>query len=476
MIKISGVTVKFPRSALPALREVELEIKSGQVGVLLGGNNSGKSTLLQTLSGLIPAMQPADISGSFEISGEVDALLQDSDIFLMPTVREELEFPLYKLWRCRITVTERLNWLAEKLRLEVLMNRQMHTLSGGERQRVALGAALAADQPVLLLDDPLSQLDAISAATVVSLLRELADQGKTILIASGSSYPYDSCADTYFWFKRGQLCWQGKPKQFREHHEAARLSGVDVDGRGLLNSCSSNQRVSADNLNINSCAAVSMNAVSHTYGEGFSLKSISMEVMPGQIVAVTGENGSGKTTLLKLAAGLLKPEKGTAKVFGNNLAGLSIAEATKQSGVLFQNPDHQLFQSRVDHELLWGLKKRGFATDLARQRIDKWLEWLELEHLAAEHPYSLSKTYRQWIALASIVVREPELLLLDEPTYGMDTAATKRFAKIITALNAEGMTVLLITHQKALAESCAHRIMKMDKGSLQQNVSGEVKK
>jgi len=115
MIKMAGVTVKYPRSALPALNSVELEVKSGQVGVLLGGNNSGKSTLLQYLSGLIPTMQPADISGSFEISGEVDALLQDSDIFLMPTVREELEFPLYKLWRRRKTVTERL-W-------KIIMNR-----------------------------------------------------------------------------------------------------------------------------------------------------------------------------------------------------------------------------------------------------------------------------------------------------------------------------------------------------------------
>jgi energy-coupling factor transporter ATP-binding protein EcfA2 len=181
-------------------------------------------------------------------------------------------------------------------------------------------------------------------------------------------------------------------------------------------------------------AAVSMDAVSHAYGDSFSLKSISMEVMPGHIVAITGENGSGKTTLLKLAAGLLKPEKGVVQIFGNNIAGLSIAEATKQSGVLFQNPDHQLFQSRVDHELLWGLKKRGFAPDLAQQRVDKWLKWLNLEHLASEHPYSLSKTYRQWIALASVLVREPELLLLDEPTYGMDTAATKRFAEIITSL------------------------------------------
>ena len=121
------------------------------------------------------------------------------------------------------------------------------------------------------------------------------------------------------------------------------------------------------------------------------------------------------------------------------------------------------------------MKKRGFTADLAQQRVDKWLQWLNLEHLAAEHPYSLSKTYRQWIALASILVREPELLLLDEPTYGMDTVATKRFAAIITALNAKGMTILMITHQKALAENCAHRIMEMDKGSLLNNANGEVK-
>jgi energy-coupling factor transport system ATP-binding protein len=466
MIKMTGVTVRYPRTTLPALSGVELELQTGQIGVMLGGNNSGKSTLLHYLSGLIPAMQHAETSGKLEVSGEIDALLQDSDIFLMPTVSEELEFPLYKLWRCRKTVAERLEWLSEKLRLEDLMNRQMHTLSGGERQRVALGAALAADKPVLLLDDPLSQLDSKSAAAIISLLREQADQGKTILVASGSSYHYDLCADIYFWFKAGHLFWQGNPAQFKEHHEAARSSGIDVDGRGLLNFCDCNHSVPADNVNTIYEAALAMNAVSHAYGEGFSLNNISMEVVPGQIVAVTGENGSGKTTLLKLAAGLLKPENGVVQIFGKNIEGLSIAEATKKSGMLFQNPDHQLFQSRVDQELLWGLKKRGFTADLAQQRVDKWLQWLNLEHLAAEHPYSLSKTYRQWIALASILVREPELLLLDEPTYGMDTVATKRFAAIITALNAKGMTILMITHQKALAENCAHRIMEMDKGSL----------
>lgn len=448
------------------MRDLNLALPQGQIGLVVGGNDSGKTTLLNTVSGIAANMYSASITGQCQVEGKVGAVLQDTDLFLMPTVTEELEFPLYQYWHNRKKVEQIVCRLGEKLNLKHLMKRLVHTLSGGERQRVALAAALAADSNVLILDEPLAQLDSISAKSTAAYLRELADSGKTILIASTSTQFFRSITDCCYWLDQGTIRFAGSIESFAAQCSAARFKGVDIDGFELFKPKPEKTAISPPAYPDDVEKVIEYIDVNYAYDSSFSLNMINLAVQPGTITAVVGENGSGKTTLLKLAAAILKPSSGTITVQGKNINSLSIAEATADSGFLFQNPDHQIFQNQVDKELSWGLKKRGFTKTVAKIMVASWLKKLGLTQYASEHPYALSKTLRQWIALAGVLVREPSLLLLDEPTFGMDTVSTARFAQIAGEIVRQGKSILMITHNDAIANYCADRVIKMDRGKV----------
>lgn len=466
MIDLKNLTVSYPLKQEPVLHDIELVLSKGQIGLVVGGNDCGKTTLLNTVSGIAATMYNASLSGQCQVEGKVGAVLQDSDLFLMPTVLEELEFPLYQYWHSRSKVEQIVSWLGEKLNLNHLMNRSVHTLSGGERQRVALAAALAADSDVLILDEPLAQLDSLSANNTATFLRDLADSGKTILIASTNMQYFRSISDFCYWLDQGKIQFSGSVESFIAHCPSARSKGVDLGGYELLKP-EPEKAGSYPPADINNDEKVlHYSDVNYAYDSSFSLKMINLAVQPGSITAVVGENGSGKTTLLKLAAAILKPDSGTITVQGKNIGSLNIAEATADSGFLFQNPDHQIFLNQVDKEVSWGLKKRGFTETEANMMVENWLNKLALAQHASEHPYALSKTLRQWIALAGVLVREPSLLLLDEPTFGMDTVSTARFAVIAREAAEQGKSILMITHNDAVANYCADRVIKMEKGKV----------
>jgi energy-coupling factor transporter ATP-binding protein EcfA2 len=462
VISVRNITVTYPWSNQTALKNVSLQLSRGEIGLLLGHNGSGKSTLLHCLSGLIPHMQQAGIEGECRVSQKTGIVLQDSDIFLLPTVAEELEFPLYNQgWpaekrRCK------LQQLASLFQLDPLMNRPVHTLSGGERQRVALAAAMAPDPPILLLDEPLAQMDSDFTAKIISLLKEMASKGTCILIASTSSYLYQALETKCFVMAKGEIYWQGSSQDFQKRWEEAKSLGIDVDGSSFLKNClwkSPERKEKATPLPV-----MIMNNIFYSYGQDFSVDNISLSIRAGEIVALTGPNGSGKSTLLKLAAGILQPKKGEVCILGKSIKGLPIAQATAGSGFLFQNPDHQIFQDKVIKEVAWGLKMRKINPSLIPPRVEKWLQRLQIEHLAEEHPYSLTKSDRQWVALAGVLAQEQALLLLDEPTHGMDCISAGRFMEVIAELAAANTAVFMVTHHRELAERCAHRVLYMEKG------------
>jgi energy-coupling factor transport system ATP-binding protein len=342
------------------------------------------------------------------------------------------------------------------------MSRPVHTLSGGERQRLTLAAAMALDPPILLLDEPLAQMDSDFTAKFISLLKELASKGTCILIAAASSHLYAALETRCFLMVKGEIYWQGSRQDFQKRWEEAKSLGIDVDGSSFLKNClgkSPERKEKGSPLPV-----MTMNNVFYSYGQGFLLDNISLSIRAGEIVALTGPNGSGKSTLLKLAAGILQPKKGEVCILGKCIKGLSIAQATAGSGFLFQNPDHQIFQDKVIKEVAWGLKMRKINPSLIAARVEKWLKRLQIEYLAEEHPYSLTKTDRQWVALAGVLAQEQPLLLLDEPTHGMDCVSAGRFMEVMAELVAANTAVFMVTHHRELAEHCAHRIFYMEKG------------
>ena len=464
MIRLENLTVSYPLKQEPVLHGIDLVLPVGHIGLVVGGNDCGKTTLLNTVSGISATMYNAVLQGECRVEGKIGAVLQDSDLFLMPTVLEELEFPLYHYWQNRKMVEERVAWLGDKLNLNYLMKRSIHTLSGGERQRVALAAALAADAEVLILDEPLAQLDSLSAKRTAAFIRELADSGKTILLASTNTQFFHCITDSYFWLDQGKILWSGSPGSFLTQCPSARLKGVDIYEYEPVKPKAEGKDSSRSDDYDKGDEVLHYSDVSYAYDSNFALNMINLKIERGTTTAIVGENGSGKTTFLKLAAAILKPDSGKIAVLGKDISKLDIAEATADSGFLFQNPDHQIFQSQVDKELAWGLKKRGFSDTEVRVRVNSWLQKLGLEKYALDHPYALSKTFRQWIALAGVLVREPSLLLLDEPTFGMDTVSTARFAALVKEAAGQGKSIVMITHNDAIANICADRVIKMEKG------------
>jgi len=465
MLYIHNLTVCFQDASKEVLKDISLSLKAGEVGLVLGGNDSGKSTLLHCISGIIPRIKKASLSGSCTVvGGQLGVLLQDSDLFLLTTVQEELDFCLLNAGVTGNVIVKMRQQVEKQLKIDKLEQRQMHTLSGGERQRVALGAALISRPQLLLLDEPLAQLDIDFAETFLNYLCYLAQAGVCILVSSTSSYSFRKLPFRFFLLEEGRLIEQGDRKSLNAIKEKAEKTGIDIDGKDLLfqkaGFCCLSQKKSFHN----SVPVLSMHNVSYAYQDCFQLKDVELEVFAGEIVAITGPNGSGKTTLLKLAAGIFQAECGEIQVLGKSIRGLSIAEATEKVGFLFQNPDHQLFQSTVNKEVAWGLLTRGCEPDIATKKAWHMLKKLGIEHLAHEHPYSLSKATRQWVALASVLVQDPLLLLLDEPTIGLDTLAATRFMEWIMELAEKLVAVALVTHQKELAYNFAHRVVSMNEG------------
>lgn len=472
MIDIKNLSVTYEGSSKHAIHDITLSIKPGEIGLLLGGNSSGKSTLLHCLSGVIPRIQKASLCGSCNVNEHKGVLLQDSDLYLMPTVQEELEFCLLNYGFSSDEIDKTRENMGKKLWITNLMSRAMQTLSGGERQKVALGAALISSPPVLLLDEPLTQLDPDFVEYFLEYLQELSQKEVCILIASTSAHPFRKLSFKYFILEDGMLAEEGSRDKLLKKQQVTKYQNIFDSWFGLRNLKNpGSQKQFTDN----SPPVLSMKSISYSYGEFFLLQDINLQVYPGEILAIVGPNGSGKTTMLKLAAGILQPEKGDIQVLGKSLKGLSIAQATEKTGFLFQNPDHQICQNTLEKEIAWGLKARGYDASYAAKKAQHWLKRLGMEHLAIEHPYSLSKTLRQWVALASIMAQEPALLLLDEPTSRFDTLAAAQFLEFIINMVNSGMALVLVTHQKELGEHFAHRVITLNEGRISFVGNGEGK-
>lgn len=246
--------------------------------------------------------------------------------------------------------------------------------------------------------------------------------------------------------------------------EKARSSGLYYDGNEHLSLA--HRKIRKDNEE-GGDPVLEVKDVGFAYpGEGYLLENINLRIRKGDVVTLVGDNGSGKTTLLKMIAGMLQPTRGSITVLGKKMKSLSVAEATENTGFLMQNPDHQIFHDTISKELRWGLRLKKTEGVDAKTRY--WLDRLHLSKIAEEHPYSHSKLIRQKVALASILAPEPALLLLDEPSHGMDHGETRNLIHLIHELSGEeNMAILLVTHNHSLAASCGTRVLALKGGSFQ---------
>jgi energy-coupling factor transporter ATP-binding protein EcfA2 len=429
---VERLSFAYPGSA-PALREVSLSIEPGEVVLALGPSGSGKSTLLRALAGLVPHFHGGRFSGRVEVrgrdtrltrpaelAGAVATLFQDpEDQVVMARVEHEVAFALENVGVAPGEI--RLRALAALASLGVggLASRPTYELSMGELQRVCAAATLAPEPELLLLDEPTSQLDPDGAVALAGLAVE---SGAAVVLSEHRAERLLDAVDRVLFLEDGRLLLDAPAGEARTWLERERPAWVEA-------ATAPPPAASGD-------VVADLDRLSFAYGDTPVLAGASLELRRGEVVALTGPNGSGKTTLAKLAAGLLDPGAGSVGRSG-------------RAAYLSQDPGRYLTRDRADEEvaLALGGDRRGALP---------WLEAVGLGALAHRHPRDLSSGERERLALAAVLAVEPDLLVLDEPTRGVDPERKAELAALLQGRAADRAT-LVVTHDETFAAAVANR-------------------
>ena len=495
LLAVEGVRKSFGANVV--LRDVSFEVDKGQCVVLIGASGSGKSTLLRCLNGLVPHFSGGVLAGGVSVAGidvvragprvlsrQVGFVAQDPEAqAVLDRVEGEIAFALENAAVPPDEMRLRVEEMLDLLDLTPLRDRRLHTLSGGERQRLAIAAALALRPRVLVLDEPTSQLDPQSAEDVLRALVRLNDDlGLTIVLAEHRLERIARYADRLTYLEAGQviadgpvravlpqlpvappllqlaqaLDWQPMPLTVKE---ARPFATALVGGAAVL---PPTPTVTAAPPAAPSVLAVS--GLRFSYNGHQTLKDINFSIAPGEAVALVGRNGSGKSTLLKCVIGVLRGQAGEVRVNGRPTRGRDVADICREVGYLPQNPDDLLFADTVADEVRATLRNHGLP--LPPGEIEAQLARLGLDTLAGVYPRDLSVGQRQRVALAAVTATRPRLLLLDEPTRGLDRPAKEALMALWRGWLAEGAALLLVTHDVEMAATIAARTIMLSQGEV----------
>jgi energy-coupling factor transport system ATP-binding protein len=436
-LSFAGLHYTYPETAYRALDGVDLEIDSG-LTLLTGASGSGKSTLLRVCNGLIPHFHGGVIGGSARVLGrevihtptrelarDVGFVFQDPELqAVYPSVERDVAFGLENLGVARGEMLRRVGDALELCGIARLRSRAVGTLSGGERQRLALAGVLAMRPRLLVLDEPLSQLDPEGSAALLAALHAAVQGGTTALVAEHRHHLVLERADRCLLMAEGRVtaCAPDGPVEIA-HAVAGHDAPVSPELSWRLHQVSAGP------------AGVAV------------LQDLDLAGGTGEVVALTGANGSGKTTLLRTIAGLLPPLAGRVERRPGRIAYLP------------QNPSALLHRATVRSEIDWTLRRTHSAG-----RADSLLEELGLAAVAERDPRDLSSGQRQRAALAAVLAGSPSLVLLDEPTRGMDGAARAALTAALARVAERGGSAVVATHDPQLVAAVATRVVDLGDG------------
>ncbi len=514
-IQVRNLSYTYPKGEERILSDVSFDVRQGEFTVIMGHTGAGKTTLLMCLNGIIPQLLEGERTGSIEIAGldvgsyrvqtlskHLGLVMQDSETQVFGrSVAEDVAFGPRNYLVPREEIFVRVDEALARVRLSGYNDRTTHQLSGGEKQRLAIAGVLAMKPEILVLDEPTSELDPLGRdeiyATIADLRRE---KNLTIVAVEHSSQEIHERADTVIVVAAGKIVWKGKPSDFFRDVELVRSTGIkpipvsvlgwilhrkglidaaDIpltvdEAYGLIERTLSGRRLAAPAprepaprrpATDYTKPVITVRGLVHEYEGGRrAVDGVDLTIYEGDFVALIGQNGAGKTTLAKHFNSILKPSSGSVEVCGID-AGSSQPEILSRSiGYVFQNPDHQIFCQTVYKELEFGLKNLGLGEEETAARIDRVLELTGLSRHREEHPFSLGKGERQMIAVASILVLEPRVLVVDEPTTGLDWAGINRMMDLIHRLHENGTTIVMITHDMDIVARHARRVVVMKRG------------
>jgi len=468
MIRVRDLTVRYAGQAV--LQDVSFDLQAGECLVVTGSSGCGKSTLARVLTGLIPNVIPAEMSGTVQVAGldlsahtpaEISAcvgtVFQDPSTHLFHLrVADEVAFGPQNLGLPPDEIRERVRWAMEALGLTELAERKPSDLSGGQKQRLAIASALAMRPSVLVLDEPTASLDVPGTRSVVAALEELRRKfGLTIVMMEHRLAEVRNLADRVLILDQGRVVASGEFDQVLGDHQLLQRYGLrrptDESLTPWEDLLSPNGKHPEDVRPL-----LEVRQVSAGYRGQAVLENVSLDIYPGEFIALVGDNGAGKSTLALAIAGLLKPLRGKVRFQDGSRPrpGVDIS-------LLFQNPADQLFTDSVEEEVAFGPRNLRCHDPAWETQV---LENADLANLCSRKPLSLSVGQQQRTALASCLALRPRLVILDEPTLGQDWGHLQQLMEFILNLNRQGTTILLITHDYKLVYRYARRVILMDAG------------
>jgi len=478
-------SVTYSGADRPSLSNIDLSVQGGDFLVVTGPPGAGKSTLLMTLNGIIPHYARAKLEGSvsvggvdtksseiYELAKTVGLVLEDPDQQLLaPTVEEEIAFGPINLGLEKKDIRERVRWALNVCRLEKYAQVDPSELSGGMRQALAVAAILAMEPAIIALDEPTALLDPLGSSQLMSTVSKLnKDLGMTVIMATQNLESVAELANRLAVMDNGIIASIGdfgstvsntglleglgiNPPQVARLASAIGLQKIPYTLSEAVKSFPRPSHMKelgrgGEVQNPSGEPAVVVKNLHHVYENGIeALKGVDLTVSRGEVHALIGQNGSGKTTLAKHLVGLLKPSNQDAVV---NVMGIDVT-STKPVNLIrtvnysFQNPDHQIFSPTVLDELSFGPRNVGFPDPDGTAR--SLLTRFGMEHLAESNPRSQDRYTKRLIGVLSVLALDPKVLVLDEPTNGLDAKSAASLMKLILEA---GVTALLITHDMEL--------------------------
>ncbi|MBF9308519.1 energy-coupling factor ABC transporter ATP-binding protein [Gardnerella vaginalis] len=512
-----------------ALNRVNLKIYPGEFVGIIGPSGSGKTTLASLFSGAIPHHYSGELLGSVKIAGQdtknlaltniaclIGSVIQDIDAQMVAAnVEDEILFGLENFGVPHDEIPNRIASSLETVGISDLRNRDLDTLSGGQKQKVAIAAILALKPKVLVLDEPTCALDPVSSRMIFSILQNLNKKfGITIVVIEQKVALLSEYCKRLIVLSKGELVLDAPVSLALKDIDLLRKVGINyprtthlikqlqdeqicnpaeltvgveetvntivktlrTDYSKLSNLNNSNNAesvlesheeafIKANNSDNSNKPCLSINNVSFAYANGVkALKDVSFNANSGELIALIGRNGAGKTTITKIINGLLRPTEGSVAIDGIDTKSLRISQIAKYVSTLFQNPDRQLCKETVLEEVTLSCILIGQNEDEAKAHAMEIIDELELDSKAS--PFMLSRGQRQMVALAATVVTNPKILLLDEPTCGLDYKECMRIMQVVERLRKNGCCVIMVCHDMEVVLDYATRLITINDGKL----------
>ena len=472
---VNDISYKYTPDGKEVLKKVNFSIEKGKVTAIVGPSGCGKSTLVQIFSQVIPKLiGNGELQGSFDVPEGtfVSVVSQSPENQLFGYgVEDAIAFGMENLGLAQEEIMERMEYVLDLLNLQYLRNRSVANLSGGQRQSVCIASVLAMDPDILIMDEPVSSLDPNGKKMVQSILGQLSINGNTTVLVDNNLVWSAGIVDHVIGLLDGEVVFDGTRDDFFKDFALQERLGVIIpqeveiyrelsksfpqlelfytveEGQKQLEKLVpvkefTNTQVQEEEKE----PVITVHNLGKTFSDGFhALIDVNANVAKGKVVAVLGQNGSGKTTFVKHLNGLHKPTQGDVRYKGESIIKKTVAQVSKNIILVFQHPEHMLFEETVERELTFCARMQ--QVPFSEEQLTEVLKSYHMEEDRETFPLNLSMGKKHMLTILSVLFSSADVIILDEPTLGMDGFLIKELADMIRKLSAEGKTVIMISHE-----------------------------